>query len=459
MQKPMKLSNAIMQMIYKKLIHLSPDKYNNYLVIQKEIVFNKLPVTSLGEINLKYRLKIISICTSFFFFYCFSLFRFKSKNIDKFNLFYSLTYEQLYRNRKLLEFYSFITSPKINLSKSNLTIVEYRGFTLKRRYKNVLITFDIPLRIFSKHLPFVERFKLLGNMIERLLQLFKLVRSSNYVFMVAKEYIFDELVYQALAKYLNVDLILITQSMHNYQPLIFELNDFSEKKIMLWYSTNSMPLKYKDDSIFRWIQNEDIFRFMRIDTHWVWTQDHRDYLSSLTNANIEVKGVLMFYLDDQKSLGKTYDLTIFDVTPKLGAQSIDTIFNGEYAKKFLSEIVLAATEMGHDRNQQIKIALKSKRSYKEFCDPSYSILLDSLAKNKVIDVIPPETNIFHLIRSSRTLVVYPFSSPAVIGREMMVPTIFYNPSDYLLRVENKYGVPVVNSLNQLIEFLSKEIIK
>jgi polysaccharide biosynthesis PFTS motif protein len=247
--------------------------------------------------------------------------------------------------------------------------------------------------------------------------------------------------------------------MHKYQPLIFELNDFSEKKIMLWYSTNSMPLEYKDNSELRWIQNEDIFRFMRIDTHWVWTKDHKNYLTSLTNANIEVKGVLMFYLDDQKSLGKSYDLTIFDVTPKLGAQSIDTIFNGEYAKRFLSEIVLAATVLGDDRNQKIRIALKSKRSHKGFYEPSYSILLNSLAKNKVIDVIPPETNVFHLIRSSRTLVVYPFSSPAVIGKEMKVPTVFYDPSDYLLRTEDKYGVPVLNSLDRLIEFLSKEIIK
>jgi polysaccharide biosynthesis PFTS motif protein len=277
------------------------------------------------------------------------------------------------------------------------------------------------------------------------------------VFIVAKEYIFDELVYQALDN--SLDLILTTQSTHNYQPLIFELDHFRGKKIMLWYSTNSMPLEFKEDSEFRWIQNEDIFRFMHIDTHWVWTKEHKNYLSSLTNVEVIVKGTLMLYLDSQKSLDKFYDITIFDVTPKTGRHSLDTIYNGDYARKFLSEIVTAATVLKGKRSRKINIALKSKRSYKGFCEPTYSLLLDFLVKSKVIDILPPETNAFELIRSSSVVIVYPFSSPAVIGREMNVPTIFYEPGDYLVKVDEKYGVPVVSSLNQLIEFLSKEINK
>ena len=133
--------------------------------------------------------------------------------------------------------------------------------------------------------------------------------------MVFKEFVFDQIVYSAMDPD-KTDKLITTQSNIAYQPLIFEYKNFTAKKFMIWYSSNSVPIEYKKEKLKRFTINPTVYINMRIDEHWVWTKEHKNYLSKYSQAKILVKQSLMFYTaKNLKTSNKKIDVLVFDVTP------------------------------------------------------------------------------------------------------------------------------------------------
>ena len=166
----------------------------------------------------------------------------------------------------------------------------------KREYKTpykYIHNIDIPFRIYASDFSFGKKIQCWVSMCKRFKKIMKLQRTHGFFSLILKEFIFDEIVYTACnSNYF--EKLITTPSQIAYQPLIFEYDNILSKKLMIWYSANSNPLEYKKDTE-RFVINPTVFKNIRVDEHWVWTNENKTFLSTLTRAKILVKKSLMFY--------------------------------------------------------------------------------------------------------------------------------------------------------------------
>jgi polysaccharide biosynthesis PFTS motif protein len=274
-----------------------------------------------------------------------------------------------------------------------------------------------------------------------------------------KEYIFDEVVYQ------NFDLNLIeklitTQSNFAYQPLIFEYEKMTTKRLMLWYSSNSIPLDYKKENLRRFETNPSVYNNMKIDVHWVWTEKHKSYLSHFTRADIVVKKSLMFYNQErEKTLNDTFDIVIFDVTPKKDINiSNFSIYTTDEMIKFITEILKCVESIKAQFKLEVRVALKHKREFSKHTPAEYSQFVRSRIKNKEISVVNSNQNLYGLIQSSKLIIGFPFTSPVIIGQEIKKPSIFYCSSSLLKRASRSENDLFLQSEKSLYAYMKKALV-
>jgi polysaccharide biosynthesis PFTS motif protein len=224
---------------------------------------------------------------------------------------------------------------------------------------------------------------------------------------------------------------------------------------MLWYSVNSIPFNYKDRKLERWVQDTDIYKFMIIDFHWVWTLDHKAYLSKLTNSEILVKGSMVFYSHKHNLQKINYDIVIFDVTPTGGIYSRNSIYNFDLVSKLVMDTLEISKEISLLIKTPINVSIKPKRVYNKYHDIKYVNLLRRLQNDKKIEILDSECNLYDLISSSKLIISYPFTAPAVIGRELKIPSIYYLPKNLLVASQSVHGVPFFQEKHELQKYVLK----
>ena len=151
---------------------------------------------------------------------------------------------------------------------------------------------------------------------------------------------------------------------------------------MLWYSANSAPIKYKSKKTANTTKDVEIFhKLMTIDTHWVWTNEHKKYLMKVTNSKVLVKGSMLYYNPPKKpNYNKKYDIVIFDVTPQNESISKDTIYTVPIAKEFFEDIIESVKLVSQKLDRDINIHLKHKRAFGEVHSLEYITYINELAE-------------------------------------------------------------------------------
>lgn len=403
----------------------------------------------------KKKCETITFCLLLINVYAFNIIRIHRKQKSNGLVFvYSLTYAQTYYNRSLNELVDFFNSKRFGINPEDKIWVELRGFHKKRKLKNLKITIDIPLRIYIEKFTLVERIKILKLMIYKLSKLIISINKSGYLTLVAKELVFDETIYNRLNKNL-ISKLITTQSHIVYQPIIFENEELKGKRVMLWYSSNSIPIEYKNPKQKRWGLGVNIYKYAQIDNHWVWTKEHARYLSGLLDAKVSIKGSMMFYnRTDLGNKNKNIDVLIFDITP-LTDKKIhkNSIFNPGDVSKFVEEIVKTVSNISLKRNYNFKIYIKHKRRIGVRHSDIYIKYINSLVKQKKIQVLAPEEDLYKIIASSKVIISYPFTSPAIIGQELGIPSIFYSSSLKLPYTPKIYNGTFIQERKNLENFL------
>lgn len=278
--------------------------------------------------------------------------------------------------------------------------------------------------------------------------------------MVLKEFIFDQIVYSAMHTN-KTDALITTQSNFAYQPLIFEYENFTAKKFMIWYSSNSVPIKYKKENLKRVIINPIVYINMRIDEHWVWTKEHKNYLSKYSKAKILVKQSLMFYIaENLKTSNKKIDVLVFDVTPKNNTKmSRNSIYTTRESVNFINEIIACVKMLNQTYKKDYRVQLKYKRRISKNHSSDYLKFIDQKVKNFEIDIIEPHQNLYDLISNSKLVIGFPFTSPVVIGQELNKPSIFYCSSKLLPTAHKGRKLSFIQSQNSLYSYMEKVLVK
>jgi polysaccharide biosynthesis PFTS motif protein len=333
------------------------------------------------------------------------------------------------------------------MDKKNEILIECRGIWRTKKYSNLTVTLDIPLRIFSLSFSLKLQIQLLIIFLRRLIVLIRSFNNSQYMYLIFKEYVFDENVYLSIVNKKQVDKIITGPGNYKYQPIIFEISEFIGERVMLWYSSNSFPIIYKSKKVENKHRHWEIFlKHMTIDTHWVWTNQHKKYLKQMVNSNIVVKGSMMFYNCPKKlNYNKKYDLVIFDITPQNSKSTYtDSIHSFPIAKECIEDIIESVKLVSQKLDRDISIYIKHKRVFDQTHSSRYINYIDWLVKNRQLFVLPLGINLYKTIASSRIIIGFPFTSPVIIGHELKVPSIHYSSSNIIVKynqtsfIQNKF---------------------
>lgn len=406
------------------------------------------------------KIRIIAISFGLLFLYFTKMFVVISKsNKSKKNktiFIFSLTKDQVFRDSSLHEFHNFLHSKKINMTKKNEILVECRGVLRTKKYSNLIVTLDIPLKVFTVKFSLQQKIVLMFEFSRRLSTLIKSFNNSQFMYLVYKEYIFDECVYLLFLSENQVNKVITGPGNFKYQPVIFEMSEYTGERIMIWYSANSVPIKYKSKlgNIDRnYKLTEGFLKQMKIDTHWVWTNQHKKYLRKLTGSNIFVKQSMVFYNCPKKiNYSKKYDIVIFDVTPQNSKSEFsNTIYAFSPAKEFIDEVIESAMLVSQKLGRDISICIKHKRSFSKYHSSRYITYIDNLAENGKLFVLPLNTNLYKTIAESRMIIGYPFTSPVVIGQELKIPSIYYSSSNLLSKYHKNDFIQDKFMLRKFIE--------
>jgi polysaccharide biosynthesis PFTS motif protein len=356
----------------------------------------------------------------------------------------------LNEKRNINELIKFLKSKPFDFNSPDIFVIESRSILIKN-YKNsrAIVVFDIPILLFIQYLEARQRRRIV-------LQLFVEIKRKNS-FIQFKQEVFDKLVYQnCLLKGLMVNVVT-TQSHLNKLPAIFKIKMGSQvKTFMLWYSVNSIPIRSRVSEKFNyprsWIEN-----LSNIDMNYVWTEPDPLDILSLTGAKFKVVGSIMFYKPSHITQAQLYDfkILILDVTPFSNLPK-DSIYNYEYAIEFLKDVIVAG-EYLRGKSLQVDLVLKPKRSYSTKHHLLYRNYIKSLEKSGIIKCLPFSSDIYKATSESKIVISPPYSSGALIAKEMNVKACYYVPSVSAKKFELPvvmHGTPVLKGLNELIRFVT-----
>ena len=454
-------SNEIFPKEIQNLLRKKVFAKSKYFYSTKKPPKDPIKIIPVGASSKVSTIKSYLVCILILNVYFINIFRLKSKDSDKnLILIYSLSKEQAIRDESIKSLYTFLKSKGLARNPNSVVLIEIRKILWCKKHEKARTTLDIPLRIYINNFSLTLKMICWFSMCKRFFRIMQQHRKNSQLPMVFKELIFDQIVYSAMDPD-KIEKLITTQSNFAYQPLIFEYENFSAKKFMIWYSSKSIPIEYKKEHLKRFIVNPTVYNDMRIDEHWVWTKEHKNYLSKYSQAKILVKQSLMFYTaEDVKAINKKIDVLVFDVTPMNNTEiTRNSIYTTSESVNFINEIISCIKILNQTNKKDYRVQLKHKRRISENHSSDYTKFINQKVMNFEIDIIDSHQNLYDLISNSKLVIGFPFTSPVVIGQELNKPSIFYSSSKLLPTAYKGRDIPFIQSQTSLYCYMEKVLVK
>lgn len=192
----------------------------------------------------------------------------------------------------------------------------------------------------------------------------------------------------------------------------------------------------------------------------VWDDYQADFVKrSIGDAvNIIIVGPIWFSGRSAKiQQNQDLNIAIFDVTPQRHSQysklGLSTEFYTSFiASKFLKDIFDLSLKY------DLKLLLKQKREIGKLAHPGYRSFLNYLISKKNIILIDPEVSSQSVIESSLAVISMPFTSVAILAKNMDKPSVYFDPSQTVLKDDRAaHGIQVISQIDELENWLKKII--
>jgi hypothetical protein len=282
-----------------------------------------------------------------------------------------------------------------------------------------------------------DRLRFAGVQLLGLVRFISLVSRRPLAVVLAQELAQDALV-QFVAAREALAAVVITNSAFGKQPLWMRGEPREYRVHMVWYSQNIVPFVYARDGVSA---DFPVYRHMKVDLAWVWTASFAEYLRGLgIDAEFRVVGPILWQLPAASEPRVDADeivLAVFDVTPmrieRVNASGVlNYYYNTPNMTAFLRGVVDAAREVERATGQRVRIQLKHKRAGAPGVhDDDYQALVAGLAADGVLELVPPQTNMYALLAAASCALVVPYSSPAYVASDLRKPSIYYDASGQL----------------------------
>ena len=250
---------------------------------------------------------------------------------------------------------------------------------------------------------------------------------------------------------------------YSRKPLwLYEVEAKGAKTTLYFYSTNNNSFKTKEG----YQSTPAYYRNMNFSRYLVWDQEQADYVRRCAGneARIEIVGPI-WHSDSTAILPELTSRTVavFDIQPK--RKSVYEVLGSplEYYTpavgiKFLNDIHEAVVKYNWI------MAWKGKRklplSQNRQIAKSYDSACERLAASPNMLVIDPDHAAARLIEKSTLVISMPFTSTALIAKNLGVPSYYYDPSGIIQKGDRAaHGIPVISGLSELQEIMIQKLPK
>jgi len=243
-----------------------------------------------------------------------------------------------------------------------------------------------------------------------------------------------------------------------YRPLwTYDLEKAGSVITFYFYSTNCESFKNRDGY-------EPIpygWKAMNWSRYLVWDDYQADFIRRSIGdiADIVIVGPIWFSGRSAKiEQNQALKIAIFDVTPQRNSSySIlgqrNEFYTPPNANLFLKDIISLALK--HNLN----LLWKKKREIGRLAHPAHRNFLNHIINEKNLILINPEVSALSVIESSSAVISMPFTSVAIIAKNMGKPSIYFDPSKTVLKDDRAaHGIEVVYEISEIEEWLKKNYI-
>ena len=239
-----------------------------------------------------------------------------------------------------------------------------------------------------------------------------------------------------------------------YRPLwTYEAERRGAEITFYFYSTNSEGFKRRGgDPKFNYG-----WQAMSWPHYLVWDEYQADFVRRAVGeaANINVVGPIWFSssAEDFPAFGGR-SVAVFDVTPF--RESLYRTMGEDFryyvpqtCLPFLSDIQKITNETGG------MMIWKRKRKIASMAHPRYRFFVESLSKSENVIIVDPDISANRVIEACTSVISMPFTSTALIARELGKPSCYYDPTG-LIRKDDRgaHGIDIITGPEELKMWLT-----
>lgn len=262
----------------------------------------------------------------------------------------------------------------------------------------------------------------------------------------------------AQVRMLDADFLAREYLFHNsgyiYRPLwSYEAEKKGSKVTFYFYSTNCELFKRQCGYPlpFGW-------GAMTWPHYLVWDEYQKEFIYRAVgeNAVVTVVGAIPFSASakDVPAFAGA-GIAVFDITPHRASRyrtlGLDFEFYiPETSISFLRHIQAITNSAGY------KMLWKRKRKIGKIAHPLYRQFTDEIADSENIIIVDPDISAHRVIESSIAVISMPFTSTALIAREIGKPSCYYDPLGLLLKDDRgAHGIPIIAGPQELVRWLNQ----
>ena len=250
---------------------------------------------------------------------------------------------------------------------------------------------------------------------------------------------------------------LFPNSVYLYRPLwSYEAERQGARVILYFYSTNCESFKRRHGYPIQ----ANIWTAMNWPSYLVWDELQADFVRRAVGnrASIQVVGPIWFQnsaMEMPKLPPNT--IAVFDVQPFRHAhyafQGVDLdYYTPETVNQFLADIAAAT------RTHGVAFALKRKRKIGRLAHPAYRRFLAKLDDAENFISVDPDTAPLRVIEQSVAVISMPFTSTALIARELGKPSCYYDPTGIILKDDRAaHGIEIISGREELARWLDSVV--
>ena len=234
-----------------------------------------------------------------------------------------------------------------------------------------------------------------------------------------------------------------------YRPLwTYEAEKKGSRIAFYFYSTNCESFKRPDAYPIQ----ANSWQAMNWPCYLLWDEYQADFVRRAIGrkGNISVVGPIWF----QTSVKELHPLpqksiAIFDIQPHrdsryqiLGAEQ--EYYTPKTANQFLLDIYLVIKEF------EAMMVLKRKRNIGSLLNRRYVKVLEKLSNLDHFIAIDTDISAIRVIEKCAAVISMPFTSTALLGRELGKPSIYYDPHGIIQKDDRAaHGIPIVSGIDEL----------